>query len=164
MSREFVPLFFRESLHVINPRGTVGLVTLWSQPDYVLRRLRRAGADLDPTTSPIAVVGTLYGNGLRELLRNLLYNPQIDTLAVLGRNRSGSLEELTAFFEKGLEPCPGTAVEYLPVGSRRPAPVRIRGTARVLDDLVRPEDFRHPPHIRFFGSPQDEESLTECKR
>ncbi|MBC7359023.1 MAG: hypothetical protein H5U10_10845 [Desulfacinum sp.] len=164
MSREFVPLFFRESLHVINPRGTVGLVTLWSQPDYVLRRLRRAGADLDPTTSPVAVVGTLYGNGLRELLRNLLYNPQIDTLAVLGRNRSGSLEELTAFFEKGLEPCPDTAVEYLSVGSRRPAPVRIRGTARVLDDLVRPEDFRHPPHIRFFGSPQDEESLTECKR
>ncbi|SHE45532.1 thymidylate synthase [Desulfacinum infernum DSM 9756] len=160
MTQEFVPLFFREFLHVISPGGTVGLLTLWSQPAYVLRRLRQAGADLDPQTSPIAVVGTLYGNGLRELLRNLLYNPQIDTLAVLGRNRSGSLEELTAFFEKGLEPCPGSAVEYVPVGERRPAAVRIRGTSRVLDDLVHPDDFARPPRILHFGNPQDEEALA----
>ena len=63
----------------------------------------RPGLIWTPTTSPIAVFGTLYGNGLRELLRNLLYNPQIQTLLVCGRNRSGSLEDLQAFFDAGLE-------------------------------------------------------------
>ncbi len=51
------------------------MVTLWSKVDYVIERFRQAGVDLDPATSPIAVFGTLYGNGLREMLRNLLYNP-----------------------------------------------------------------------------------------
>ena len=72
---EFVPLHFGDRLTIINPRGTIGVVTLWSKPDYVIDRFRQAGVDLDEATSPIAVFGTLYGNGLREMLRNLLYNP-----------------------------------------------------------------------------------------
>ncbi|SMC22833.1 thymidylate synthase [Desulfacinum hydrothermale DSM 13146] len=163
MTLEFIPLFFGDSIRRINPRGTVGLLTLWSQPDYVLRRLRQAHINLDPATSPIAAVGTLYGNGLRELLRNLLHNPQIDTLLVLGRNRSGSLEELSAFFQHGLEPCSGAALEYVPVGGRSPRAVRIRGTSRVIDDLVRPEDFARPPRIRVFGTPQDKEALDRLR-
>src|SRR5665647_1401357 len=108
---EFKPLHFGDRLTVINPQGTIGVVTLWSKVDYVIERFRQAGVDLDPATSPIAVFGTLYGNGLREMLRNLLYNPQIQTLFICGNNRSGSREELQRFFELGLEPV-GTCLLY----------------------------------------------------
>lgn len=155
MRLRFDPIHCREHLTVINPYGTIGLITLWSRPDVILERLRRRGLDLDPATSPIAAVGTLYGNGLRELLRNLLYNPQIDTLLVYGRNRSGSLEELRAFFERGLEPYAEGPVSYEPTPLGTPAPVRIQGTRRVIDNLVRPEFFERLPFILFFGSPQD---------
>ena len=68
----FIPLYFQDKLTIVNPAGTIGVLTLWSKVDYVMERFRQAGVDLDPATSPIAVFGTLYGNGLRELLRNLL--------------------------------------------------------------------------------------------
>lgn len=155
MKLAFVPIHCAQSLIIINPYGTVGLLTLWSRPDVVMERLQRRGVDLHPETSPIAAVGTLYGNGLRELLRNLLHNPQIDTLLVYGRNRSGSLEELQAFFEKGLEAYPVSPVTYETTAHGTPVPVRIRGTRRVIDDLVRPEHFERPPQIRSFGSPQE---------
>ena len=87
---EFIPLHFGDRLKIINPHGTIGVVTLWSKVDYVIERFRQAGVDLDPATSPIAVFGTLYGNGLREMLRNLLYNPQIQRIYVCGNDRSGS--------------------------------------------------------------------------
>ena len=102
ISMNFIPLYFQDKLTIVNPAGTIGVLTLWSKVDYVMERFRQAGIDLDPATSPIAVFGTLYGNGLRELLRNLLYNPQIRTLLVCGRNRSGSFEELQKFFHDGL--------------------------------------------------------------
>ena len=100
---EFIPLHFGDRLTVINPQGTIGVVTLWSKPDYVIERFRQAGVDLNPATSPIAVFGTLYGNGLREMLRNLLYNPQIQTLLDL-RERSfpGSPAEVAKIFHSGL--------------------------------------------------------------
>ena len=94
---EFQPLYFADKLQIINPHGTIGVVTLWSKVDYVIERFRQAGVDLDPTTSPIAVFGNLYGNGLREMLRNLLYNPQIQVLLICGNDRSGSRRELRKF-------------------------------------------------------------------
>ena len=81
---KFEPLYFGDRLTVINPYGTIGVVTLWSRVDYVIERFRQAGVDLDPNTSPIAVFGNLYGNGLREMLRNLLWNPQIQVLLICG--------------------------------------------------------------------------------
>ena len=80
---EFKALHFADRLTVINPQGTIGVVTLWSKVEYVVDRFRQAGVDLDPATSPVAVFGNLYGNGLREMLRNLLYNPQIQNAAYL---------------------------------------------------------------------------------
>ncbi|MEJ5349888.1 MAG: thymidylate synthase [Desulfosoma sp.] len=164
MKPVFLPIHCQEHILRLNPTGTVGLLTLWSRPDVILERLRRRGADLDPETSPVAAVGTLYGNGLRELLRNLLYNPQIDTLVVYGRDRSGSLSELQAFFELGLEPYEGSSVAYEPNELETPKPVRIRGTGRVIDNLVRPEHFQRPPVIRYFGSPQDNPDAADLIR
>jgi len=52
MDMEFIPLHFGNQLRVVNPRGTIGMVTLWSRIDYVYRRLEAAGVDLDPGSSP----------------------------------------------------------------------------------------------------------------
>ncbi len=109
---EFIPLYFGDKLQVVNPHGVIGVVTLWSKPEYVMERFREAGVDLDPATSPIAVFGTLYGNGLRELLRNLLYNPQIQVLLICGHDRSGSKQELENFFKNGLEVVHESNISY----------------------------------------------------
>jgi thymidylate synthase len=158
---EFLPLYFGDRLALINPHGTVGVVTLWSKLDYVQGRFREAGVDLNPATSPIAVFGTLYGNGLREMLRNLLYNPQIQTLLICGNNRSGSYEELRDFFELGLELMDSSLVRYKsPAGAAPVCPARIRGTRRLLDDLVGPENFPRPPRLVWVGDPKEVGTLS----
>jgi thymidylate synthase len=120
-----------------------------------MERFRQAGVDLNPATSPIAVFGNLYGNGLRELLRNLLYNPQIQMLLVCGHDRSGSREELEKFFELGLEPVKGSPIQYKkPESGEEVMPCHIRGTKRVIDDLVSPEYFGNHPKIIWVGDPQ----------
>jgi len=157
---EFIPLYFRDRLTVINPRGPVGVVTLWSKVDYVVARCRQAGADLDPKTSPIAAFGNLYGNGLREMLRNLLYNPQIQVLLICGHDRSGSREELENFFTLGLEPGRRALVRYRsPEAGVEVAPARIRGTRRLLDDLVKPEFFVRAPRRVWLGDPGEEATV-----
>ncbi len=138
---EFKPLYFGDRLKIINPQGTIGVVTLWSKVDYVMERFRQAGVDLDPKTSPIAVFGNLYGNGLREMLRNLLYNPQIRVLLICGHDRSGSREELVNFFKLGIQPVTDAPIEFLANQGMVASPCRIQGTRRVIDNLVTPELF-----------------------
>ncbi len=158
---DFIPLYFGDKLTLMNPRGSIGVLTLWSRVDYVVDRFRQAGVDLDPLTSPIAVFGTLYGNGLRELLRNLLYNPQITTLLVCGRNRSGSLEELQNFFVQGLEEAESPFVAYTRNGEEMEVRAcRIRGTNRLIDNLVRPEQFSTIPDIQVMGEPKEAATLA----
>ena len=150
---EFQPLHFADRLTVINPQGVIGVVTLWSRPDYVIERFRQAGVDLDPATSPIAVFGTLYGNGLREMLRNLLYNPQIQTLLICGHDWSGSRDELINFFQQGLEPVLDAKISYLAAAGFPAHPYRIKGTRRLIDGLVQPEMFAAKPHLEWLGDP-----------
>lgn len=145
---EFIPLHFGDKLRVVNPRGRLGILTLWSRVDYIEGKLRDAGVDLDPQTSKIAVIGNLYGNGIPHLLRNLLYNPQIRDLVVCGSNRSGSQEELVAFFENGLEQTTSLGEEV----------TRIRGTSRIIDNLVQPEMFSEQPRIVLMGEPREQDS------
>lgn len=158
---EFIPLYFGDRLTVVNPRGAIGVVTLWSKPEYVRQRFREAGVDLDPATSPIGVFGTLYGNGLREMLRNLLYNPQIQVLLICGHDRSGSRHELFSFFKQGLEPVDSgpTRYRHLP-GTEEVFTCRIRGTSRLLDSLVQPSAFTSPPRLITLGDPKEEGTLA----
>ena len=126
--------------------------------------------DLNPATSPIAVFGTLYGNGLREMLRNLLYNPQIQMLLICGNDRSGSFQELWNFFYDDLEPVQTSLVRYIsPPGIDKVSPCRIYGTNRVIDDLVRKEHFpdngltRGPILSQLLGDLREEETLNRIK-
>ena len=158
---EFKALHFADRLTVINPQGTIGVVTLWSKVDYVIERFRQAGVDLDPATSPIAVFGTLYGNGLREMLRNLLYNPQIQELWICGHDRSGSADELYNFFNSGLEPIHSVLVNYrIPGASVFVSTCRIRGTKRIIDGLVSRDQFKRRPGVIWMGDPKGEDTLT----
>jgi thymidylate synthase len=153
---EFKALYFDDKLLKVNPEGVIGVVTLWSKPDYVMERFREAGVDLDPATSPIAVFGTLYGNGLRELLRNLLYNPQIQVLLICGHDRSGSANELSRFFDFGLEPVKSQLVEYQSLPDfEKISTSRISNTNRLIDDLVKPESFKKAPRIVPLGDPRE---------
>lgn len=145
---EFVPLHFANKLRIVNPRARLGIITLWSRTDFVEEKLAAMGVDLDPETSRIAVIGNLYGNGLPHLLRNLLYNPQIRDLAIFGADRSGSAEELSAFFERGIE-------ETVSLGE---TVIRVKGTNRIIDGLVTPGHFAEKPRIVRFGEPSDKVS------
>ena len=151
---EFVPLHFADKLRIVNPRGRVGVITLWSRIDFVECKLREMGIDLDAATSKIAVIGNLYGNGIPHLLRNLLYNPQIRDLVICGANRSGSREEIIAFFEEGLE-------EIVHLGE---TVTQIKNTARIIDNLVQPEAFAEKPRIVTVGDLRDKVSVENLCR
>jgi thymidylate synthase len=116
----------------------------------VIKQFESAGIDLDSETSKIAVIGTLYGNGLPELLRNLLYNPQITLLIIAGKDRSGSTAELVNFFENGLE-----EIEFL--GQKQ---YRISGTDRMIDGAVHPAMFSLIPRILVESELRTDEDLT----
>ncbi|KJU84265.1 protein containing Thymidylate synthase [Candidatus Magnetobacterium bavaricum] len=138
---EFQPLYFRESLDIINPCGCVGVVSLWSERSRVRRRFEECGIDLAPDTSPIAAFGNLYGNGLKHLLVNLLYNPQISYLVVCGNDRSGSRQELEGFFARGVEAHVSLGVQHN----------RIVATNRLIDARLSPGLFKNPPTVISLG-------------
>ncbi len=161
---EFKPLYFGDRLTRINPHGTIGVVTLWSKVDYVIGRFRQAGVDLDPATSPIAVFGNLYGNGLREMLRNLLYNPQIQVLLVYGNDRSGSYGELANFFSGISIPVESSFVRYKnPPGIEKVSVLRIMDTNRLIDDLVKIEQFKIRPEIKRLPDDNKVDVINEIK-
>lgn len=128
---EFQPLHYSDRLTVINPAGDVGIAHLWSTLPQIETVFRRAGIDLSPESSRVAVMANLYGNGLKQMLRNLLYNPQIRFLVLLGNNLFGIKEVCASFFANGIE-----EVEFL--GAKA---YRIIGTNRQIDGLVTPDMF-----------------------
>jgi thymidylate synthase len=146
---KFEALYYDDKLTLVNPAGDVGVVTLWSRKEQIISAFERLSVDFDPQSSRIAVIGNLFGNGLPHLLRNLLWNPQIQYLLVLGSDLSGSKLELANFFAQGLE-----EVDFL--GS--PAH-RIIGTQRIIDGDVTAGHFVAPPEITLLGKVSDEQTL-----
>ncbi|MBF0564366.1 MAG: hypothetical protein HQK89_03900 [Nitrospirae bacterium] len=150
---DFIPLYFKEKLTIINSGGYVGVVTLWSRQKVVIERFRESGVDLDPATSPIAVFGNLYGNGIKYLLANLLNNPQIRVLVICGSNRSRTMEELHSFFANGTE-------SYVSEGVERQ---RIVGTGRLLDNCLSRALFENPPEVVVLGDILKDEFSSAIK-
>lgn len=145
---KFEPLYYSDRLHLINPEGDIGIVTLWSPVKQVLKGLTELGMDLAPQSSRVAVVANLYGNGLPQMLRNLLWNPQIVYLLAMGQNLSGSREVLVNFFQMGLE-----AVEYLGVST-----YRVIDTQRIIDGEVTPANFQNGLQVSAFGKMSEVET------
>src|SRR3981081_2435674 len=105
MSCSFEALYHAERLHMVNPAGDVGLVTLWSPLRSAKRRLAEISAELlDPGRSRVAVISNLYGDGMYAMLCNLLFNPQVRHLIAVGQDLGlPTCDELEAFLELGLE-------------------------------------------------------------
>lgn len=146
----FEALYYKDRIRIVNPSGDVGIATLWSQADSVYKVLETAGVDLSPPTSRIAVIANLYGNGLPQMLRNLLWNPQVRHVLIVGKNLSGSREWLLNFFKNGIE-----EVEFL-----RATAFRIRGTDRNIDGAVKPEYYPKPPLFTVLGDIGDAATKT----
>lgn len=146
----FEPLYYADRLVVVNPYGDVGVTSLWSKVESAQGVLERAGVNLSRETSRISVISNLYGNGLPQMLRNLFWNPQIRHVVIMGENLSGSREWLLNFFKEGLE-----EVEFL--GSPT---FRIRGTDRIIDGELRPENFLSIPNFSVFGKVSSDETKT----
>ena len=142
---EFQPLYYQDRLKIVNPEGDVAIATLWSKVESAYQILEEAGVDLAPATSRISTIANLYGNGLPQMLRNLLWNPQIRYILILGKNLSGSREWVLNFFEHGLE-----EVEFL--GAKA---FRIRNTTRTIDGCVQPQHFARAPEFIVLGDVGD---------
>ncbi len=150
---KFIPIHFPDKIKIINPQGFIGVVTLWSEIKWVVDKMRNIGIDLSPETSPVAAIGNLYGNGLPELIRNPLYNPQVSRIVIRGNDRSGSGEELMKFFRDGLE-----EVDFL--GDKN---YGIKGTSRLIDGMATPDMFIEKPEIYCVGELKINESTNRLK-
>ncbi|MEP6962330.1 MAG: thymidylate synthase, partial [Acidobacteriota bacterium] len=137
----FEALYYGDRLHIVNPGGDVAVCTLWSKAESAQKILQDGGVDLAPETSRISLITNLYGNGLPQMLRNLLWNPQIRRIVIVGKNLSGSREWLLNFFEHGLE-----EVDFLGAKANR-----IRNTTRTIDGCVLPEHFPTKIDFATFG-------------
>ena len=147
----FEALYHRDLLHLVNPRGDVGVLTLWSPFRSVERRLNEISPEiLDPDRSRVAVVANLYGDGMLAMFCNLLFNPQIRHLVAVGEDLGlPTREEIELFLEHGLEDgdmlgtpvlrVPGTGRIFPPVPGFDAERLRERLSFRYLGKLSRPE-------------------------
>ncbi len=158
---DFKPLYYEDQLEIVNPLGFVAIVTLWSSVGWVADRLRELNAHLSTEDSPVAVIGNLRGNGFPHFLRNLAYNPQIRILAVCGKNRSHTQEDLVAYFQDGLIEMEGDS-PYILEGETVPA-YRITGRKRMIDGLLKPGDIVRVPEIVCLGNLKEETSRKKAK-
>lgn len=89
------PVCFSDLVTVGHPSAPVGIVTLWTKKEFILRHLQPA---------MYALVGQLYSRdeGLNGVLRNCLANKAIRHLIVIGIDLNGSGKALLSFFSNGV--------------------------------------------------------------
>lgn len=141
--------YYSDKVKTINPFGHVGILTLWSKVETIVGKLQKYGA----MPSCVAAIANLYGDGISQLIANLLWNPQITKLYVIGNNRTGSLQELAKFLQDGVEQ----------VTINGSAQLRIRGTTRLVNPaLTGPELFGgHVPQIIDMSIGQLDASIAD---
>ncbi len=140
---EFKPVYYEDRVGVINPYGHSGIVTLWTKLDGkggYREKLREAFPQMFEPISPLVAITNLYGNGLPQMLVNLLYNPQVERIAITGSDATGSAEALTNFFERGVEQSRIGGVDM----------AKIIGTEFPLDPQLSPNLFLYKPEIKQF--------------
>lgn len=86
---------YKDSMLILgNPKSQVGICTLWTKRELVAQKLDK---------NKYAVMGNLYSakKGISFLFRNLLANPNLRHLIVLGLDNSKSGQALSDFFKNG---------------------------------------------------------------
>ena len=88
------PAYFREQLSIGSIESSVGVVTLWTLKNIILKKI---------DSSLYAVAGQLYSKeGINWIIRNTLANPRLRYLVLCGDDRSGSGEALLDFIQNGV--------------------------------------------------------------
>jgi len=89
------PLYFRDELVIGNVKKNIGICTLWMKKEIVKKLL---------STNLYSVIGNLYTTyGLNYLVRNILANPRIRYIILLGPDLTGSGEALIKLIQHGVE-------------------------------------------------------------
>lgn len=132
-------LYFESKVKIINPHGSIVIVTGWSKKESVIKSLEDAKVDMSKDKSKVALVANLYGEGFRYMLRNLLNNPQINTIILLGRDTTKSFKTVENFFNFGTDHIESD-INYVCDGVDVSA-VRVVGTNYIMDDMVDQVDF-----------------------
>ena len=134
------PKHINDKINIINPEGYSGIVTLWTKPGDIWKRLLERFPRLFQKDSPLVTLTSLYGNGLPQMLANLAYNPQIENLAITGNDTKvvPSSTYLLNFLKDGVE-------NGEPFG-------KIKNTTFPIDPQLKPEIFRHLKVQRFAPS------------
>jgi thymidylate synthase len=163
---EFKPLYFENKYKFerINPEGYVGIVTLWTPiQDITIEEkgkkiplkgwiplLKNHAPQLFEKDSPLAAISNLFGSGLPQMLANMLYNPQIERIAITGADTEGSGKALEYFFSKGVEKFEIGGTEMSKIVDTLDFP---------LDPQLQPERFGQIEITRF--KKNDLEGITE---
>lgn len=145
-------LYYNDKVTVFNPEGHIGILTLWSRTDVVIKKIIEEVGMMPPG---VAVISNLYGDGLNQLLVNLLNNPQITHLFIVGNNRTDSARELMQYFASGVEEVRiSGSVQY-----------RISGTTRLVNEVLADSTLfvgRVPDITAYCFGPLDEQIGSLC--
>lgn len=117
-------LCYSDKVTVLNQEGSVAVLTLWSKVDTVMKKF----GEFPPC---VAAISNYYGDGINQLLVNLLYNPQIRHIIILGNNRTGSSEELNSYFQNGIEKVKINGSEQF----------RVKGTTRLINESLSDQEL-----------------------
>lgn len=129
--------YYSDKVTTVNPNGNIGILTLWSKTEVITKKYGEL-------PQSVCAISNYYGDGINQLLANLLANPQINHLIILGNNRTGSGDELIAYFERGVE-------EINMHGSKQ---YRIIGTTRLINSAVADcslFDNRRPSIVKLYS-------------
>lgn len=86
------PIHFKDQLIVGDPKNPIGICTLWTLKDLIIRGI---------APRKFSVCGQLYSReGIKYIVKNILANPKIYFLIICGEDRSGSGETLIKAFKK----------------------------------------------------------------
>ncbi|MDR2352672.1 MAG: hypothetical protein LBF22_05820 [Deltaproteobacteria bacterium] len=139
-----------QNLVFVNKAGTVAICTLWTPPKVLQRRLKDGVPELFQEKSPVVLLGGLYGGGLNILLRNLYFNPQIDTILLYGKDFAGSSEHLQKFFLGDIVRTGHRQVYFFENGENiELETISIKGKKSTyqMDELLLPDKFSRKPKI-----------------
>ncbi|MDR1872579.1 MAG: hypothetical protein LBS60_11785 [Deltaproteobacteria bacterium] len=135
---------------LVNPVGTVSICCMWTPASFLEKTWQKEAPELFAPTSPICLIGGLYGGGLKIMLRNLHHNPQIDTLILLGKDFSGVVEHVVNFFQgKVIKTGQKQLYKFADGRQEELEKILIEGqeTSHSLDELIQPDLFASRPTV-----------------
>lgn len=91
------PLYYKNILRVSNLKSPVGITTMWTERDAVVKIL--SGLE-----DKYCVVGNLYGQaGITPIIRNVFAKPTLRTIILWGADLSSSGQSLLYFMQNGID-------------------------------------------------------------